>query len=347
MGQCAYLINYTDLPGCQIVALAEMRPGLAAQVAARYAVPRVYPSIPALLDHADSFDAIIHVNQFQFHGGVVPQLLAAGKPLLTEKPLAHSPDVGRQIVAAARATGTPHYLAYHKRCDHATIAARRLMDQWIDSGAFGRLRYVRIAMPPGDWVAAGFTHLLRSDEPLPAAVPDPAPANMTDSEFRHYTRLVNYYVHQVNLLRHLLGDYAVTQADPSGTLLVARSLPRPGVEPVPAVIEMGTHRTHVDWQESVFIAFEQAWLRIDLPAPLAVNRPGRLTIFRDQQPLAGETVIPDLPWTHAMRQQAAYFVQAVRGEPTPLATSDDGLSDLLTLDQYLRLYLQEGGQPAD
>ena len=40
MGQCAHLLNYTDLDGCQVVAIAEVRPELAARVASRYDFPK-------------------------------------------------------------------------------------------------------------------------------------------------------------------------------------------------------------------------------------------------------------------------------------------------------------------
>ncbi len=42
-----------------------------------------------------------------------------------------------------------------------------------------------------------------------------------------YITFVNYYIHQVNLMRHLLGEpYRVTYADPSGVLLAGRERER-------------------------------------------------------------------------------------------------------------------------
>ena len=51
-----------------------------------------------------------------------------------------------------------------------------------------------------------------------------------------------------------------------------------------------------------------------------------------------ETVIPQFPWIHAMRQQAIHFVQAVQGEATPLCEAEEALEDLRGTRAYLRLW---------
>jgi len=52
MGQCAHLANYAPLAECEIVALAELREGVARRVARRYGVPKVYTSSAALVADA-------------------------------------------------------------------------------------------------------------------------------------------------------------------------------------------------------------------------------------------------------------------------------------------------------
>ena len=93
----------------------------------------------------------------------------------------------------------------------------------------------------------------------------------------------------------------------------------------------------MDWQESALVAFEHGWIRLDLPAPLACNRPGRVTIFRDgEKDAVPQTTVPQLPWVHAMRQQALNFVRAVRGEVTPLCDAAEALEDLRVAREYVR-----------
>ena len=334
MGQCAHLKNYATLPECEVVALAEMRPNLAKQVAARYSVPRVYASHKEMLAK-EQLDAIVASQWFTQHGTLLPQLLKARLPLFTEKPLAGSIEMGKKVVAAVKKSGTFMMLGYHKRSDPATMAMKAELDALKASGELGRLRYVRITMPAGDWIAGGFNDLIQGTD-APATIPSDPPAADMDAElFDQYNRFVNYYIHQVNMMRHLLGEpYSVVHADPAGVLLVGRS-----ASGVTCAIEMSPFETTVDWQESALVAFERGWLRLDLPAPLASNRPGKLTIYKDPgKGATPQTIIPQMPWVHAMRQQAVNFLRAVRGEMPPLTTAEEALQDLRVARDYLRLW---------
>ena len=145
---------------------------------------------------------------------------------------------------------------------------------------------------------------------------------------------MNYYIHQVNLMRHMLGEpYSVTHADPSGVVLVVKS-----ESGVAGVIEMSPYVTSVDWQESVLVAFERGYVKLELPAPLASNRPGRVEILRDPgDGVRPRTEVPQLPWVHAMRQQAVNFVSAIRGGGKPLCDAAEALEDLKVAQDYISL----------
>jgi len=145
---------------------------------------------------------------------------------------------------------------------------------------------------------------------------------------------VNYYIHQVNLLKHLFREpYHVTYADSLGVLLVAQS-----ESGVTGIIEMSPYATTLDWQESALVCFEHGWIKLELPAPLACNRPGQVTIFRDpSNGVTPQTVVPQLPWVHAMRQQAMNFVNAINGEMKPPCEAQEALEDLKTAREYFKL----------
>lgn len=332
MGQCAHLRNYATLEGCEVVALAELRPQLARQVAARYGIPTFYTDYREMLER-EKLDALVAIQPFTAHGQLLPDLLTYRLPTLIEKPLARSVAVGEAVLEAAQRHGTPLYLAYHKRSDPATRFACEQIASWRASGAMGDLRYVRITMPPGDWSAAGFSTLVKSDEPYPPLVHDP-PAPDGDAEWaKRYDAFVNYYIHQVNLLRHLLGEeYHVAYADPSQVVMAARS-----DSGVTALLEMQPYRTTLEWQESALIAFEKGWIRLDLPAPLVIDRPGAVTVYSDPGGTPPTTLSPSLPPIHAMRQQATHFLQAVRGAATCLCGPEEALEDLRIARDYINL----------
>ncbi|MBT4823377.1 MAG: Gfo/Idh/MocA family oxidoreductase, partial [Lentisphaerae bacterium] len=333
MGQCAHLRNYCDLPVCDVVALAELRPKTGHAVAQRYGVERVYRSAEEMLA-SEPLDAIVASQPFDRHGVLLPQLLRAGKPIFIEKPLSSSPDAGQAIPGAVQTSGTWVMVGYHKRSDPACAYALETIRELRNSGELGRMTYIRILMPAGDWVAGGFTCLINKGDAAPPLEREAATVDMDDETQRAYTTFVNYYIHQINLLRFFLEEpYHVTYADPSGVMLAAES-----ESGVPGVIEMSPYHTSIAWQESVLVCFERGYVKVELPAPLALNRPGRVEVMRDPEHAANpDTTSPHLPWVHAMRQQAINFVAAVKGERPPVCSAAEALEDLRVARDYIRL----------
>jgi predicted dehydrogenase len=334
-GQAAHLRNFVTVPDCEVVALAEVREGLGKTVAERYGVPRVYRDHEEMLA-SEKLDGIVASQPFTRHGVLVPELLKAGVPVFTEKPLAGAVEVGERIVKAVEASGTWHMVGYHKRSDPATMYGKAEIDRLKTTGELGALKYVRLLMPAGDYIAGGFRVLAQSDEPWPALEWDPPAADMDGETLKQYEGFVNYYIHQVNLMRHLLGGpYRATYADPSGVLMVAES-----DSGICGTIEMSPYVTTIDWQEHALVAFEHGYVRIDLPAPLAYNRPGRVEIMRDPGGGATPTTCSTtLPWVHAMLQQAMNFVAAIKGEMPPLTTAQEALEDLRVARKYTDLLM--------
>jgi predicted dehydrogenase len=333
MGQAAHLRNFVTVPDCEVVTIAEARKNLGEKIGRTYNIANVYTDPVAMLE-SEAVDAIVASQPFTRHGQVIPQLYLAGKPILTEKPLAGSIEVAERMLSALKDSGSWHMVGYHKRSDPATMYAKEQIDRLKASGELGRMRYVRVSMPPGDWVANGFLWNVEADDAAPNFEWDPRPADMDDSTYQAYERFVNYYIHQVNLIRHLLGEpYKVTYADRAGVLLAGES-----ESGITVTLEMGCYQTTVDWQESVFVAFEKGWLRLTYPAPLTVNRAGTVEVFSD--PGNGAipiTTTPQLPSVGAMRQQAINFVRAVRGEIPPMCEAAEALEDLKVAREYIRL----------
>lgn len=333
MGQAAHLRNYVTVPECEVVAIAEVRQDLGRKVAARYGVPHVYRDHTEMLAK-EKLDGIVASQPFTRHGTLIPELLERKIPVFTEKPLAGTLEMGEKVLAAARKSGTWHMVGYHKRSDPATMAAKAEIDRLKATGELGPLKYVRVLMPAGDWIANGFTDLVGTDEKGPELVWDPPDREMDKPTYDAYNAFVNYYIHQVNLTRHLLGEsYQVSYAHPSGVMLAGTS-----ASGVACVIEMTPYQTTVDWQESALVAFEKGWIKIELPAPLATLRPGHVEYYRDPGGKTPERVVPQLPWVHAMRQQAVNFVRALKGEIKPMCDSAEAIEDLKVAREYIRLW---------
>jgi predicted dehydrogenase len=333
MGQTAHLRNYVTLEDCEVVALAELRAATARLVAERYGVPKVYPDHRAMLA-AEQLDGVVASQPFDRHAVLFPEIYPKVKCLFSEKPLAISVAAGEKLVAAARSAGCTHMVGYHKRSDPATIHAKRTIEEWKSDKKLGRMRYVRILMPAGDWVAAGFTGLLNAGDRPPPLGSEPPAADMDEATRKEYVSFVNYYIHQVNLMRLLLGEaYRVAYAEHSGVVMAVES-----ASGVAGVIEMTPYRTTRAWDEEALVAFEKGYVKLKLPAPLAVNRPGAVEIYRDPGDGATpERSEPTLPWVHAMRQQAINFVKVCKGELAPPCDAAEALEDLKVAREYVRL----------
>jgi len=334
MGQAAHLRHYVQVPECEVVALAEVKQDMAQKVAAKWGVPKVYASHEEMLAK-EKLDGIVASQQFCRHGTLIPELLKAGIPLFTEKPIAGSIAMGEKIVKAMKANKSWMMIGYHKRSDPATMFVKDEIVKLQASGELGKLQYIRILMPSGEWIANGFVQNVTGNDPNPSFTWDPPAADMDETTNNAYISFVNYYIHQVNLMRHLLGEtWKVTFAAKSGILLAGES-----PSGVTCSIEMTPYQTTVDWQEQALVCFQKGWLKLDLPAPLAINRAGRAEVYRDPgngvQPKAE---IPQLPWVGAMWQQARNFVGAVAGKNPPFCTAEDALEDIRLAREYIRLW---------
>lgn len=358
MGQSAHLRNYESLDGCAVVALAEVREDLGRRVAAKYGVPKVYRTAGELLAN-EQLDGVVASQQFNRHGVVVGELLKAGIPLFIEKPLAGSLAAAERLAAADRKAGGKVMVGYHKRSDPATICAKAEIDRLVRTGELGKLRYVRVTMPPGDFVANGFFDTLLDSEAAAPAETDPGDPDLKADDAKAFVGFVNFYIHQVNLIRHLIGEpYHFSYVDPAGVVIVGH-----GKSGLPITLEVAPYTTSVDWQESVLVAFERGYVKLALPAPLALNRPGSVEFHRhpagaapsapppypirlkhspswygpDSKWPAGSAVIPQLPNDHAMRVQAANFLRFIRGEAPPSCGAAEALEDLKLARSWLKL----------
>ncbi len=332
MGQCAHLRNYCARADCEVVALAELRAKTAGAVARRWGIPRVYAEAAEMLEK-EELDGVVASQPFNRHGVLLPELLEFGKPIFIEKPLSSTPQSAAAILSALENSGTWIMVGYNKRSDPASVWARWRIETLRESGKLGRLKYLRATMPAGDWIAGGFTDYIDQGDPRPKLAVEPVPEDMDEETYGKYQAFVNYYIHQVNLIRFLLGEsYEVTYAESSGVLLCGRSASGTAV-----TLEMTPYRTTVGWQESYLVAFEKGYVRLELPAPMAVNRPGRVEVLSDPGQCAPQLTSPQLPPMGSMQAQAANFVAALHGDRPPPCAAHEAYEDLRLARAYIRL----------
>jgi predicted dehydrogenase len=343
MGQVAHIRSYALLRDeCELVGLAEPRPRTAELVAARYGIGRVYRDHRELLE-TEQLDGIVAAQRYEHHAALLPQLYPHVPHLFTEKPLALAAATGEWLVQLARDSGCVHMLGYQRRSDPATREAKRIVDEWNESGELGALRYLRICYSDGDWTGNARAAFIDAGEEPPPIEAEPAPPEFADDEAALWALAdgVDKLVHPLNLLRYFVGErYRLVFAHVSGRLLVFES-----ESGIPLTIEVTPYRLSVGFDEELLVAFEHGYVRLR-PAPsLAVNRAGAVNVCRDRGGQQ-ERRLPELPWIDPQRAQAADFLRVCRGEATPPTDAAEAVEDLHLVADIVRARVDAGGRDA-
>jgi predicted dehydrogenase len=332
MGQLAHLENYARLPNVALVGLAEGRPELARRVAERYGFARLYPDHQALAADPE-IDAVISVMGFDLNYGVVRDLLATGKHVATEKAMCLTVDGARELTEQARATRRVYQVGYMKRFDPAVRLARDWIAARRADGAHGPLLYARIWCAHGDWSWHSPPPLRTDETPPPYDTPrEPRPQDESQEEFAWVISWLNYYSHQTNLLRWILGeDYTVAhyRPHPNCDLVLGQS-----ASGVPVYCEF-PHTQVAEWDEGVQVHFARATLRLELPAPLARQQSGRVTIAT-----AGDGArieCPYVPPLWSFAEQAKAFVAAALGEGPEISPPEDAAKEVVLAHELVRM----------
>jgi scyllo-inositol 2-dehydrogenase (NAD+) len=122
----------TRIPETHLAAVADTAPGLAAEIAREYDVPRHYLDPADLLDDP-AVHAVVVVTPTGTHSGLVVQALGRGKPTFCEKPPALTLEEASAMKAAAARTSVMLQMGFMRRFDAGYAEAKRL----IDAGTVG------------------------------------------------------------------------------------------------------------------------------------------------------------------------------------------------------------------
>jgi len=332
IGQVAHLANYKEIPGAEVVALAELRPELGELVCRRYDIPRYYESHTALLEDPD-IDAVVAVVRRHHTGPVGLDVLNAGKHLFTEKPMAATHKQGQRLVSAAAERDLRYGVGFMRRYDEGVQAAKAMLDELQESDELGPVRYVRVyCFAGGDY--CNISGHLDTYETKPTNVvwpiaPDFVPENMQ----REYEHFLNVASHDVNLLRYMFPmPTKVTHAQwkrPAGSTILF------DLGEFPAVLEYCDIQQN-RWEEGMEIHFAKGKMTIDLPPAFLKNHPAKVELYKDNGKDIGQVIRPTPDWTWAFKREDEAFVRDVANGTEPLANGADSLGDMELIEEVWR-----------
>jgi predicted dehydrogenase len=128
--------NFSEVPGCQIVAVSDMRPERLAAVRARYPAIRAFADANELI--ADRrVDAVVIVTPVSTHFDLAMQALRSGKHVMVEKPLASTAEQAARLVEEAESRRRVLHV------DHTFVytGAVRKIKELVASNGLGDIYY--------------------------------------------------------------------------------------------------------------------------------------------------------------------------------------------------------------
>jgi len=293
---------------CKVVALSRRDPRKAREVGAQYGIPHVFAST-AELSRCPEVDAVLVTTPNACHLQDVLAAVAAGKPVLCEKPMGMDADECRQMVEAARNAVVLLGVAQVFRFEDATARFR----QRIAAGDIGRPVFARAEFSyPGSGQARTWLY----DRSLAGGGP-----------------ISDVGVHCIDALRYILQD------EPKRVSVLGRPAEGSGDVEAAAVVTLEFQRgtlatvlvsTRAHYRTPLEIVGDAGVLRAD--DALNVERPVRLELWRNGQLVAEETVSNHL----AYARQVDSFAATVEGREVFPVPGQEGWQNQIILDAAYR-----------
>ena len=129
--------QFALIPGCELAGAADTNLERAQAYAAEHAIPKAFGSLDDALAWGE-FDAAVNATPDPVHAPTTLKLLAAGKHVFCEKPLATNEADALRMTDAADAAGLIAMVNLTYRNAHALQKARAM----IDAGEIGAVRHI-------------------------------------------------------------------------------------------------------------------------------------------------------------------------------------------------------------
>jgi predicted dehydrogenase len=296
-----------SLPGVELVAVVNHRPGSRIEFVAAFGIPRQYETVEELLQDGE-VDAISINTPNYLHAPQTVAALEAGVHVMVEKPMAMNVGEAEKMLAASEKSGAALMVAHCWRFDEEVLWLKKQ----VDAARLGRIVRTKGYGVHSNWGPGGW---------------------FTQNKFAGGGALADMGIHAIDTARFLLGDpqpvdvyakigtyYKDFDVDDTGLILI-------------------------NWDNGVTSYVESGWWQPHMDGPEAATQLYGLKGFGSVFPtllelpnLAEERVEKvDGGFTHPREQQCpqsmydaqmAYFVDSIRAGRTPVPGGAEGLVNM-------------------
>ncbi len=340
MGQAVHLPCYSKNKACEIVALTDANADLGRKVTAKFQQATFY-SNPQDLFRDNRIDAVALIVPPQLIADLAVAALESGKHVFAEKPIALRMEEGKQMVEASRRSGKILMAGYMKRYDLGTEYVKNFLADPQRRTRLGKITYARFHNFNGvfrgvldpehipdetrrDYTAVGDLHIPDFIEP--------------QDRNRYFCSFINFS-HDINLMRHLLGDPHTVYSShhrTGPTDYHTFSATTFEYDTFAAALETGAVECDY-FDETVQIYFEKGWIELKFPQVLLQNVPAQVTVFDNQTGFS----TPRLGWAWNFQRQADHFIECVRTGREPVSGVADSIIDIALGEAWYRSFLEK------
>ncbi len=318
----------------EIGAVCDLSPGTLKHVGERYGVARRHLDWRDLL--REPLDAVL-IATAGSHAPIALGALAAGKHVLTEKPMCYALREAEALVDAVARAGLTFMVAYMKRYDPGYRYAQTALP-----GVLRDLRYAQVTVLHPTERAQAAHHDVRRVRDVPADViarlvaEEDALIREAIGEFTPRERsafaeaLLSTLVHDVNAVRGLLGDPAevvATEFWARGESMVSLLRYPQGIR---VLISLQYLWDLADYREEIGLYAPDARLRLCFPSPFFRNEPTPVLVSGMDGEAAWEKRVV-ASHREAFKEELLHFAECVGHGRRPLTSVEDGRADVVWL----------------
>ena len=288
-----------ELPEFEIMGVFDTHADKAAKVQSEFGVP-LFGSMRELISACDVVDV---VTPTLAHHECAMQALDAGKHVFIEKPIAHTLEEARQLVARAESAGRKVQIGHVERFNPAFLAAR---------GALHSPMFIE-------------THRLATFDPRGTDV----------------SVVLDLMIHDLDIILHVVG-MPVVEVHASGVPVVsdtpdianARIAFSNGcvANLTASRISLKKMRKSRFFQKDAYISVDMLTKETEIMRMRTVETPDPFAVTLDLGPGKGHREIsfekPEIPATNAIREELRSFGEAIRTDRRPEVPATDGLAAL-------------------
>jgi len=340
ISQIMHLPHLIELPGFEVVALCDVSKNRRQVLADRYAISETFEGVDGLLASSTvEFDAAVVATPSHTHLDVAAPLLEDGVHLFMEKPLATTPEDGRQLVSMAQRSDHVCMIGYMKRFEPAFQRLRNELDEVdrVDAvtvhdfdpahdSIIDEVYDLVEADLPEEEVAASVER--RQQKAMDAiGVSDPALGDV-------YARKLDHLCHMVNILHTVFGtDVDIDHVDVYGEGRCITATLRFSERDVRCLLNAGYSRKQ--WFEE-FLRLDTVTdtLTLEFQNPFLKNRPAQLVKRQGEDTVRESKETPSSG--EAFKRELRHFRTCIDRNRPPRTGFRDAYRDLEFLVEVFR-----------